>query len=112
MTDTCMLTELTNQINELCEEKDRKKLTAAFVNSLLIEKGYLEEGTEGEDKVKHPTEKGIAAGIQEEDRHGKYGRKYYALIHTRESQKMIREELKEYFANLSESEVRNNENAE
>ena len=104
LTDTCMLTELTSRINELCEEKERKKLTAAFVNSLLIEKGYLEEVTEGEDKVKHPTEKGIAAGIQEEERHGKYGRKYYALIHTNESQKMILEKLKEYFTDFPEGE--------
>lgn len=112
LTDTCMITELTSRINELCEDKDRKKLTAAFVNSLLLEKGYLEEVTEGEDKVKHATEKGIAAGIQEEVRHAKYGRRYYALLHTKESQKMILEELKEYFADLSESEARNNENAE
>lgn len=101
LTDTCMISELTNRINELCEEEDqknRKKLTAAFVNTLLIQKGYIEEATEGEEKVKHVTEKGKEAGIQEEERHGKYGRKYYALIHARESQKMILGELREYLA--------------
>lgn len=38
-----MLSELTNRINALCEENDRKKLTASFINQLLVEKGYLEE---------------------------------------------------------------------
>ena len=40
LTDTCMISELTNRINELCDEEDqknRKKLTAAFVNTLLIQ---------------------------------------------------------------------------
>ncbi len=47
LTDTCMISELTNRINALCEEdqKNRKKLTAAFVNTLLIQKGYIEEAT-------------------------------------------------------------------
>ena len=78
LTDTCMISEFTNRINELCDEEDqknRKKLTAAFVNTLLIQKGYIEEVTEGEEKVKHVTEKGKEAGIQEEERHGKYGKK-------------------------------------
>ena len=105
LTDTCMISELTNRINELCNEEDqknRKKLTAAFVNTLLIQKGYIEEATEGEEKVKHITEKGKEAGIQEEERYGKYGRKYYALIHTRESQEMILGELREYLADLTD----------
>ena len=103
LTDTCMISELTNRINELCDEEDqknRKKLTAAFVNTLLIQKGYIEEATEGEEKVKHVTEKGKEVGIQEEERQGKYGRKYYALIHTRESQEMILGELRDYLSNL------------
>ena len=45
-------------------------------------------------------EKGKEVGIQEEERQGKYGRKYYALIHTRESQEMILGELREYLSNL------------
>ena len=80
--------------------KTAKKLTAAFVNTLLIQKGYIEEATEGEEKVKHVTEKGKEVGIQEEERQGKYGRKYYALIHTRESQEMILGELRDYLSNL------------
>ena len=105
LTDTCMISELTNRINELCDEEDqknRKKLTAAFVNTLLIQKGYIEEATEGEEKVKHITEKGKEAGIQEKERYGKYGRKYYALVHTRESQEMILGELREYLADLTD----------
>ena len=66
-----------------------KKLTAAFVNQLLVEKGYLEEVLQGEEKVKRVTEKGKAAGILEEERRAKYGKNYYAMIHTRESQRMI-----------------------
>lgn len=41
LTDTCMLSELTNRINALCEENDRKKLTASFINQLLVEKDIL-----------------------------------------------------------------------
>lgn len=96
LTDTCMLSELTNRINALCEEPDRKKLTAAFVNQLLIEKGYLEEVLQGEEKVKRVTEKGKAAGILEEERRAKYGKNYYAMIHTRESQRMILKKLQDY----------------
>ena len=96
LTDTCMLSELTNRINALCEEPDRKKLTAAFVNQLLVEKGYLEEVLQGEEKVKRVTEKGKAAGILEEERRAKYGKNYYAMIHTRESQRMILKKLQDY----------------
>lgn len=41
LTDTCMLSELTNRINALCGETDRKKLTASFINQLLVEKDIL-----------------------------------------------------------------------
>ena len=91
-----MLSELTNRINALCGEKDQKKLTASFINQLLVEKGYLEETVQGEEKIKRVTEKGRAVGIREEERRAKYGRNYYALIHTRESQQMIMEELGKY----------------
>ena len=96
--DSCMISELTDQINALCGEKDRKKLTAAFVNELLVQKGYLKEEVQGETCVRRVTEKGTAAGIREEERRSKFGGgHYYALIHTRESQRMIVAELKEYF---------------
>ena len=88
LTDTCMLSDLTNRINALCEDKEQKKLTASFVNQLLVQEGYLEEVTEGEENIKRVTEKGKAAGIREEERHARYGT-YYALVHTRESQAMI-----------------------
>lgn len=103
LTDRCTVSEFTKQINELCEETNRKKLTAKFVNELLLDKGYLEETAEqGEEKHKRVTEKGRLAGILEEERHAKYGKSYYALIHTRESQSMILTELKEYFASQGE----------
>ena len=66
------------------------------VELLLVEKGYLEETVQGEEKIKRVTEKGKAVGIREEERQAKYGRNYYALIHTRESQQMIMEELGKY----------------
>lgn len=96
--DACMVSELTDRINALCEEKDRKKLTAAFVNDLLVQKGYLKEEEQDETRIRRVTEKGIAAGICEEERRSKFGGgHYYALIHTRESQEMIVAELQEYF---------------
>ncbi len=99
--DACMVSELTDRINALCEEKDRKKLTAAFVNDLLVQKGYLKEAEQDETRIRRVTEKGIAAGICEEERRSKFGGgHYYALIHTRESQKMIVAELKAYFTDF------------
>lgn len=99
--DTCMVSELTDRINALCEEKDRKKLTAAFVNDLLVQKGYLKEEEQDETRIRRVTEKGIAAGICEEERRSKFGGgHYYALIHTRESQEMIVAELKAYFTDF------------
>jgi len=101
LSDACMLSELTDQINELCSAKDMKKLTAASVNELLVQKGYLKEEEQGENRIKRVTEKGIAAGICEEERQSKFGGgHYYALIHTRKSQEMIIAELKEYFSDI------------
>ena len=52
LTDKCRLTELTNKINELCPAgKEHKKLAASFINEILISEGYLEEVTEGENKI-------------------------------------------------------------
>ena len=99
--DACMVSELTDRINALCEEKDRKKLTAAFVNDLLVQKGYLKEEEQDETRIRRVTEKGIAAGVCEEERRSKFGGgHYYALIHTRESQEMIVAELKAYFTDF------------
>ena len=101
LSDACMLSELTDQINELCSAKDMKKLTAASVNELLVQKGYLKEEEQGENRIKRVTEKGIVAGICEEERQSKFGGgHYYALIHTRKSQEMIIAELKEYFSDI------------
>ena len=101
LSDACMLSELTDQINELCSAKDMKKLTAASVNELLVQKGYLKEEEQGENRIKRVTEKGTAAGICEEERQSKFGGgHYYALIHTRKSQEMIIAELKEYFSDI------------
>lgn len=53
LTDTCMISELTNRINELCDEegqKNRKKLTAAFVNTLLIQKNILKKQQKAKKK--------------------------------------------------------------
>ena len=101
LSDACMVSELTDRINALCEEKDRKKLTAAFVNDLLVQKGYLKEEEQDETRIRRVTEKGIAAGICEEERRSKFGGgHYYALIHTRESQEMIVAELKAYFTDF------------
>ncbi len=101
LSDACMLSELTDQINELCSAKDMKKLTAASVNELLVQKGYLKEEEQGENRIKRVTEKGIAAGICEEERQSKFGGgHYYALIHTRKSQEMIVAELKAYFTDF------------
>ena len=101
LSDACMLSELTDQINELCSAKDMKKLTAASVNELLVQKGYLKEEEQGENRIKRVTEKGIAAGICEEERQSKFGGgHYYALIPTRKSQEMIIAELKEYFSDI------------
>ena len=62
----------------------------------LMKKDIFEEAVQGEEKIKRVTEKGRAVGIREEERQAKYGRNYYALIHTRESQQMILEELGKY----------------
>ena len=72
LTDKCRLTELTNKINELCPaDKEHKKLAASFINELLIAEGYLEEVTEGGNKIKRVTEKGRNVGIDEEERKAK-----------------------------------------
>ena len=105
LTDKCRLTELTNKINELCPaDKEHKKLAASFINELLISEGYLEEVTEGENKIKRVTEKGRSVGIDEEERKAKFGRSYYAITHSKQSQQVIIEMLKKHYGSIKPQE--------
>lgn len=105
LTDKCMLTELTNKINELCPaDKEHKKLAASFINELLIAEGYLEEVTEGENKIKRVTEKGQSVGIDEEERKAKFGGSYYAITHSKQSQQVIIEMLKKNYGSIKPQE--------
>ncbi len=61
--------------------------------SCLSKNGYLEEIEENGNKEKRVTEKGKAAGIEENERKSKYGGIYFAIVHTRLSQQMIIEML-------------------
>lgn len=101
LTDKCRLTELTNKINELCPaDKEHKKLAASFINEFLIAEGYLEEVTEGENKIKRVTEKGRSVGIDEEERKAKFGGSYYAITHSKQSQQVIIEMLKKHYSGI------------
>ncbi len=105
LTDKCRLTELTNKINELCPaDKEHKKLAASFINELLIAEGYLEEVTEGENKIKRVTEKGRSVGIDEEERKAKFGGSYYAITHSKQSQQVIIEMLKKHYSGIKTQE--------
>lgn len=105
LTDKCRLTELTNKINELCPaDKEHKKLAASFINELLIAEGYLEEVTEGENKIKRVTEKGRSVGIDEEERMAKFGGSYYAITHSKQSQQVIIEMLKKHYSGIKPQE--------
>ncbi len=105
LTDKSRLTELTNKINELCPaDKEHKKLAASFINELLIAEGYLEEVTEGENKIKRVTEKGRSVGIDEEERKAKFGGSYYAITHSKQSQQVIIEMLKKHYDSIKPQE--------
>lgn len=105
LTDKCRLTELTNKINELCPaDKEHKKLAASFINELLIAEGYLEEVTEGENKIKRVTEKGRSVGIDEQERKAKFGGSYYAITHSKQSQQVIIEMLKKHYSGIKPQE--------
>lgn len=105
LTDKSRLTELTNKINELCPaDKEHKKLAASFINELLIAEGYLEEVTEGENKIKRVTEKGRSVGIGEEERKAKFGGSYYAITHSKQSQQVIIEMLKKHYGSIKPQE--------
>ena len=105
LTDKCRLTELTNKINELRPaDKEHKKLAASFINELLIAEGYLEEVTEGENKIKRVTEKGRSVGIDEEERKAKFSGNYYAITHSKQSQQVIIEMLKKHYGSIKPQE--------
>lgn len=105
LTDKSRLTELTNKINELCPaDKEHKKLAASFINEILIAEGYLEEVTEGENKIKRVTEKGRSVGIDEEERKAKFGGSYYAITHSKQSQQVIIEMLKKHYGSIKPQE--------
>ncbi len=104
LTDICKVSDLANSINALNQGSGMKKITAAFINDILLQNGYIEEfNLDDGTKTKRVTQKGLEAGIREEERRAKYGRKFYALTHTRESQMMIIDLLKEHFRNLDMS---------
>ena len=97
------VSDLANQVNALCEDKDRKKLTAKFLNELLVNAGYLFEEEAGDKKQKRVSELGGKIGIKEELRQGKMGA-YYAISHSKESQQVMLSLLREYLkveANVS-----------
>lgn len=89
------VSDLTNQINALCEETDRKKLTARFLNELLVNAGYLYDEEVDGKKQKRVSELGTQAGIKEELRQGKMG-EYYSISHSKESQLVMLSLLREY----------------
>ena len=97
--ENATVSELANQINGLCEDTDRKKLTAKFLNELLVKAGYLYEEV-GDKKQKRVSELGMQAGIQEELRQGKMG-EYYAISHSKESQLVMVSLLREYLQEQS-----------
>lgn len=104
LTDICKVSDLANSINALNQGSGMKKITAAFINDILLQNGYIEEFTlDDGTKTKRVTQKGLEVGIQEEERRAKYGRKFYALTHTRESQRVMIDLLKEHFRNLDMS---------
>ena len=105
LTDKSRLTDITNKINELSPaDKEHKKLAASFINELLIAEGYLEEVTEGENKIKRVTEKGRSVGIDEEERKAKFGGSYYAITHSKQSQQVIIEMLKKHYGSIKPQE--------
>lgn len=93
--ENAMVSDLANQINALCEDTDCKKLTAKFLNELLVNAGYLLEEEVGDKKQKRVSALGKQVGIQEELRQGRMG-EYYAISHSKESQLVMVSLLREY----------------
>ena len=93
--ENAMVSDLANQINALCQDVDRKKLTAKFLNELLVKADYLVEEEVDGRKQKRVSEIGKKVGIEEELRHGRMG-EYYAISHSKESQQVLVSLLKEY----------------
>lgn len=92
-----LMSDQVTALNQLGIHAACKRLTARFVNLLLMEEGYLEETELDGKKTKDVTEKGRTAGMQVEERHSSNGYSYNAIIHTRESQQMILNLLKQYY---------------
>lgn len=93
--ENAKVSDLTNQINALCQDTDCKKLTAKFLNQLLVNAGYLFEEEVGDKKQKRVSELGVKVGMQEELRQGRMG-EYYAISHSKESQMVMVSLLREY----------------
>ena len=87
--------EIENILKRIFEgfEKDNGGFSVITAGQLGI--GEIEENGNKEKRV---TEKGKAAGIEENERKSKYGGIYFAIVHTRLSQQMIIEMLKQYYS--------------
>lgn len=78
--------ELVNQMNELRDESLMKRLTVVSVIGRFTEKGYLEEGSNGEKDV---TEQGIAFGLRKEVKRSQKGFPYDVFHLSEMGQKLL-----------------------
>ena len=91
----CTITELSNQLNELRDEKTMKKTSGAAISRMLISRGYLEERYIDGIWRKVILEKGKEIGIFPKVKISEKGNEYEVLFYNEEAQRRVVEMIKE-----------------
>ena len=83
------VSEIADYLNDTVDETAMKKITAASINSWLVDRGFLEvvERPDGK-KQKIPTSDGAELGILTEERRGQYG-PYTVMLFTAAAQTFV-----------------------
>ncbi|MBP7332468.1 MAG: hypothetical protein KBA08_09230 [Firmicutes bacterium] len=95
------ISEIVRRITALKEGAQDGTLTYKDIAAWLVDEGYLEETTSGDDNLKRrPTQQGSRAGIELELRNGANG-KYKVVVYNYEAQKFIVDHLQDLFDYLA-----------
>ncbi|OJU13140.1 MAG: hypothetical protein BGN88_05435 [Clostridiales bacterium 43-6] len=87
------VSELVKRINETITDEQMKYLTLTPITTWLVEKGFLDEGTDAKNKrVKFTNGQSVTIGITSEVRTGQYGQ-YTVILYTKEAQQFVADNL-------------------
>lgn len=87
--ETLRVSDITAELNRICERTEVKKLPAGRLTKILLEDGLIEEREENGYLTKMPTKKGETAGVIPVHKISDKGNPYVVLVYSEQVQKML-----------------------